>query len=147
MRPVTQEEKHEAATVSLLDSDRSPANSAQPVWPPERNARLCERPMDNVVVLELAEDPESFLDWATKEIRLRAGWIAGDSSGGRFGIILPLGLVTGEYRVLQRQLTLTVTNRPFLISASDLKRQLMKILRQRVPAATDGATPITEADG
>lgn len=110
-------------------------------------APVKETAMDNVVVLDLDEDPESFLDWATKEIRLRAGWIIGDTSGGRFGIILPLGLVTGEYSVLERQLTLMVTNRPFLISAGDLKKQLMNILRQRVPAASDRATPVTEADG
>jgi hypothetical protein len=103
--------------------------------------------MDNVVTLEIDEDPQSFLDWATQEIRLHAGWLVGDVSRGRFGIVMPLGLVIGEYRLLERQLTLIVTSKPFLISASDLKSQLIQILRQRSPAARNRATPIAEAGG
>jgi hypothetical protein len=103
--------------------------------------------MDNVVTLKIDEDPQSFLDWATQEIRLRAGWLVGDVSRGRFGIVMPLGLVIGEYRLLERQLTLTVTSKPFLISASDLNSQLIRILRQRSPAASNRATPIAEAGG
>jgi hypothetical protein len=101
----------------------------------------------DVVTVEIDEDPQSFLDWATQEIRRHAGWIAGDVSRGRFGIVMPLGLVTGEYRLLERQLTLTVTSKPFLISAGDLKSQLMQILRQHSPAATNRTTPIAEAGG
>lgn len=103
--------------------------------------------MDNVVTLEIDEDPQSFLDWATREIRLRAGWIVGDVSRGRFCIVMPLGLVIGEYRLLERQLTLMVTSKPFLISTSDLRSQLTQILSRRSAAATDRATPIAETGG
>src|ERR1700761_6160054 len=71
--------------------------------------------MDNVVTIELAEDPESFLAWVREEISLRAGTVIGDVNFGNFSFGVPLGMLRGEYRVNERQLTIRVTDKPLFI--------------------------------
>ena len=73
--------------------------------------------------------PDSLVQRARKEIQAAGGSFSGDESQGGFQAKTPLGSIQGTYRVLDQQIALAITKKPFLISCSRIQKQLEQVMR------------------
>jgi hypothetical protein len=74
-------------------------------------------------------DAQSLLKRAEQEIVNKGGAFSGDAEQGSFRAKTPLGSIEGAYQVLENEVALTITKKPFLLSCKKIEKELRGVMR------------------
>ena len=70
---------------------------------------------------------EGWFTKATEEIKTAGGSLQGDAGSGVFSVPVPvLGVVAGKYVVVANELTITLTQKPFLPTCASIQSYVHK---------------------
>jgi hypothetical protein len=78
----------------------------------------------------VAGDVAAALDKARQQITAKGGTFGGDANAGTVSLKIPiLGTVRGEYAVSGQDLTITITDRPFLAPCGTIEERIRQFFQ------------------
>ena len=79
--------------------------------------------------LPISSDPSSLIRRAKQEIERTGGVFNGDNNQGNFHAKSAIGSIQGSYEILEGQIVLSITKKPFLLSCSRIQKELSKVMK------------------
>jgi len=78
--------------------------------------------------IEFSSDPESLVQQANTGITNANGKFSGDVNSGSFNISTPLGNIEGSYVINNFVITVSVNDKPMLLSCKRIETELRKFM-------------------
>lgn len=78
--------------------------------------------------LPIHGDAESLIQRAQNQITRTGGAFSGDATQGNFKAKTPIGAVEGSYHVIENEITLAITKKPFLLSCKKIENELRGVM-------------------
>ena len=72
---------------------------------------------------------DSLMSRAKTAIENAGGAFNGNETNGTFQVKTPLGIVGGEYGIVEHEISIYVSNKPFLLSCKRIEKELSKVMR------------------
>ena len=72
---------------------------------------------------------DSLMSRAKTAIENAGGAFNGNETNGTFKVKTPLGNVGGEYGIVEQEISIYVSNKPFLLSCKRIEKELSKVMR------------------
>jgi hypothetical protein len=82
-----------------------------------------------IISIKIGEEHRGLMSVAQKAIVKAGGEFSGDESSGSFSISTAIGKIAGDYVIEDSIFTLTVTQKPLLISCKLIEKEIGKYLR------------------
>ena len=79
--------------------------------------------------LPFSGEPQSLLQRAKQSIENMGGVFNGDDSQGNFSTKTPIGSIEGSYQMLEGEIALNITKKPFLLSCNKIEKELRAVIR------------------
>ena len=78
--------------------------------------------------ISFSGDAEILLRRAKEEIERAGGSLVGNTSEGNFQAKTPIGSIRGSYKVENQQISLVISNKPFLLSCRKIEKELTSVM-------------------
>jgi hypothetical protein len=79
--------------------------------------------------LPFSGEPQSLLQRAKQSIENMGGVFNGDDRQGNFSTKTPIGSIKGSYQMLEGEIALNITKKPFLLSCNKIEKELRAVIR------------------
>ena len=79
--------------------------------------------------LPFSGEAQGLLQRAKQSIENMGGVFNGDDSLGNFSTKTPIGSIEGSYQMLEGEIALSITKKPFLLSCSKIEKELRAHIR------------------
>lgn len=78
--------------------------------------------------IDISDSPEDLIRKAEAGITQANGSFEGDASQGNFRVPTPLGTISGTYEMDASAITISIQNKPMLLSCSRIETELRKFM-------------------
>jgi len=86
--------------------------------------------MSHTFSIKINSEIELVLNKVKSEISNNGGKLIGNNSSGSISINLTIGSVTGDYRVSDNSITMTINSKPFYLSYSKIESEIKKYINE-----------------
>jgi hypothetical protein len=71
--------------------------------------------------IEFTATPAAVISNIQTRVLANNGTFAGDNTSGNFSVPVPTSHIEGAYNIIEQQITLDITNKPFFLSCSQIQ--------------------------